>query len=126
MKMSGVNSWFRFLCLSEILLVAAGCASLPERKVDGDPQKTESRDDIEKSLQSVTGALSGQNVSEEDLRALSRDVQKDPSTRSAVEAVTGAVSGQSAAVRYCPVDGKRFSPTLKFCPEHGVELKDVE
>jgi hypothetical protein len=125
--MSGnTKPWLRFWCLSGVLLVAAGCASSPERKVNGGSQKAESREDIERSLQSVTGALSGQNVSQEELRTLSRDIQKDPSTRRAVEAVTGAVSGQSTAVKYCPVDGKRFSPTLKFCPEHDVELKNVE
>lgn len=126
MKGNGLSCDKWFFCLFGFLLAVAGCASSPERKPKDEAPKAESRDDLEKSLQSVTGAISGQSVSKEDLKTLSRDIRKDPSTRSAVEAVTGAVSGQSVAVKYCPVDGKRFSPTLKTCPEHGVELKNVE
>ena len=41
----------------------------------------------------------------------------------AVEAVKKTF--EERRVKYCPLDGKRYSPTMTICPVHGVELKDV-
>ncbi len=77
------------------------------------------------ALKSVVGQLSGQPVDDKKLRDLSRQIEKDPEAKSAVEAVQKGMAGQSTAVKYCPVDGKRFSSKLTECPEHQVPLKEV-
>lgn len=46
--------------------------------------------------------------------------------RSAVESVAGAVSRTSVRVKYCPVCGRRFSPSVTICPFDGAELKELE
>jgi len=46
--------------------------------------------------------------------------------RSAVESVAGAVSKTPARVKYCPVCGRRFSPSVTQCPADGTALKELE
>ena len=45
---------------------------------------------------------------------------------SAIHSVADALRGQSGTVKYCPVDGKRYSAHLEMCPEHQVPLKEME
>ena len=46
---------------------------------------------------------------------------------SAIQAVAGSLSGKNVvAVRYCPIDGERFSSRVQFCPTHHLALKDLE
>ena len=75
---------------------------------------------------SVVGAISGQNVDEEKLRKAAQEIRRDPEARQAVEAISRSMGGTGVQIQYCPVDGKRYSPSLKTCPEHSVELKPVE
>ena len=60
------------------------------------------------------------------LKELSQNIQKDKQAQSAIESVTGAMISNHIAVRYCPVDGERFSPRVKVCPTHQVPLEEVE
>ncbi|MFA6378410.1 MAG: hypothetical protein WCX16_01330 [Candidatus Omnitrophota bacterium] len=46
--------------------------------------------------------------------------------RSAVESVAGAVSKKPARVKYCPICGRRFSPSVVQCPVDGADLKELE
>ena len=46
--------------------------------------------------------------------------------RSAVESVAGAISQNATRVKYCPVCGRRFSPSVTQCPDDGTVLKDLE
>ncbi|PIQ89862.1 MAG: hypothetical protein COV72_00775 [Candidatus Omnitrophica bacterium CG11_big_fil_rev_8_21_14_0_20_42_13] len=41
-------------------------------------------------------------------------------------AAAGALIGEQVDAKFCPVDGKRFPAGTLYCPEHGVELKDLE
>ncbi len=50
----------------------------------------------------------------------------DPEARSALEAISGAFSPRPGDVKYCPVDGTRYSGGLKKCPKCGAILKNVE
>ena len=43
-----------------------------------------------------------------------------------MNAVTEAMGDDLQKVKYCPLDGKRYSPKLETCPEHGVLLMWVE
>ena len=75
---------------------------------------------------SVVGAVAGQPVSEEELRRLAVEMKKDPQTQEAVRAITEGMTGANVNVKYCPVDGKRFSESLEKCPEHDTLLKRVD
>ena len=85
----------------------------------------ETRQDQIEALQDVVGAVSGQPVSEQELRDLVREVRRDEDARSAVEAVSSAMSGQALDVKYCPVTGKRYSSRLTVCPVHKVPLRSL-
>ena len=109
-------------------LVLSGCAAHSKAvpRPEGSPASAASDSpEAQSALKSVAESLSGQALSEEDLKKLSRDLRKNPEVQSAVESVTGAFSN-FPAVKYCPVDGKRFSADQTHCPEHGVELQTVE
>jgi len=77
------------------------------------------------ALQDVVTAVSGEEVTERDLRNAVRKSRTDEDTRTAIEAVGGAMSGE-VTVKYCPVDGKRYSAQMQECPVHHVPLKTVE
>jgi len=90
------------------------------------PQDRQSREQSRAALQAVAGAITGQEVSAQQMKDLGEDLQKDPEARSAVQAITGSLEGDPAAITYCPVDGKRYAPNVKRCPVHDVELKTLE
>ena len=78
------------------------------------------------ALGTVVGAINGQKVDQEQLQKTAREIRRDPEARHAVEAITRSMGGTGVKVKYCPIDGKRYSPSLEICPEHGVTLKPVE
>ena len=109
--------FFLFLCL----IFVWGCAHTARKK-----NSLETSQEIESALQGVTGALAGQNISDEDLRDLARDIQTNKETKAAVESISQSLGVQNSNVKYCPVDGKRFDASVNECPEHHVPLKNVE
>ena len=105
-----------------VVLALAGCAG-PTRVP---PSVARERETVS-ALGSVAGALTnGQKLNDEELRRVAQDLRRDPQSQQAVTTVTRAVSRLGVTVKYCPVDGQRFSADLKICPVHGVTLKDVE
>ena len=116
--------FFRWACFVLIIFVSSSCASTTvQRKSSQIPPET--RQDEIQAIQSVVGGVSGKEVSEQDLRKLSADLKKDKDAQAALEAIANPMT-QGVHVKYCPVDGKRFSGNLKTCPEQDVELKDVQ
>lgn len=114
----------RFFTGLIIILLVAGCARSHKTVLpDG---RAESQEDVISALSAVTGAVSGQTMKPEQLKKLGRELNEDPEARKAVEAMSGALTNPTAQVKYCPVDGKRFSPKFSRCPDHNVELKNVE
>ena len=114
--------------ISVVLVILAvgmtGCRAVGPKK-EKEETRAEQRETIE-ALQSVAGSVAGEEVTEERLQELSREIEEDEETRSAVEAVREAVEGGPGEVKYCPLDGKRYSPRLEFCPDHrGVQLRWV-
>ena len=53
-------------------------------------------------------------------------VSKTQSPREVMSALGTAFNIQDSGVKYCPVDGKRYSSRLEMCPEHKVKLLPVE
>src|SRR3989338_2214648 len=76
------------------------------------------------NLKAVAEAVTGQEIDEEKLRKVSKDIRENKETQEAISSVTAAVEGTPAQVKYCPLDGKRYSSKLERCPEHDILLKD--
>ena len=83
-------------------------------------------DETISAVGTMTEGLTNQDISEEDFKRLRVQVQKDPETQSAVKAVNSAFNIQDTCVKYCPVDGKRYSCRLETCADHNVKLMLVE
>lgn len=47
-------------------------------------------------------------------------------TQSAVESLKGAVTPTQGSAKYCPVCGRRFSPSVTQCPFDQATVKEVE
>ncbi len=108
-------------------LIFSGCAS--SRATAGKalrPQAPgESPQEVVSAMENVLGAVSGKNVDQKQLENLGKQIQKDPQAKSALQAISDSVSGQGKAIKYCPVDGERFSPKFETCPVHHVPLKSL-
>lgn len=98
-----------------------GCQHAPVKDTS-----TESQSDVIKAVGTMTEGLTNQAISPEDLKRLGAQMQNDPEARSAVEAVNQAMQAQQTGIRYCPVDGKRFSNKVSVCPSCGAQLKDLD
>lgn len=104
-----------------IIFSFSGCqTTLP------DQNRTGTKEDVRGALATVAGALGGKPLDEEGLRDLEKQIRADEGARTAVRAISESVGGKKPAVKYCPVTGRRYAPTLEICPEHGVKLKTVD
>lgn len=103
----------------------AGCASSSQTKANVVRVQApgESPQEVARAMESVLGAVSGKNVDQKQLENLGKQIQKDPQAKSAVQAISDSVSGQGKTIKYCPVDGERYSPKFEVCPAHHVPLK---
>ncbi len=108
----------KFIIWGILFLTASGCASTPRRQAE------EPKEEVT-AIQSVMGAVSGQEVDEKRLRELAVEMKNNKETQSAVESVAGSLGG-TVAIKYCPIDGQRFSSRLERCPEHNILLKNLE
>ena len=106
-----------------MMMLFAGCQTMPRAPVGA---KTESPKEIISAVSTVTEGITNKSLTEQDMKNLAVQVQKDPQAQSAVKAVNSSFNVQDHGVKYCPVDGKRFSSVLDICPEHKVKLKQVE
>ena len=113
----------RMRVLGMLLVFSCGCASL--NPPPDQPRPATERQETVSALQSVGQAVSGRQLTEEDLAAVARQMQSDEDARQAVETITESLSGGAAKVKYCPICGRRYSPHMKTCPVHGVELKEL-
>ncbi len=103
-----------------IVLFLAGCQTASPVQ-----SRQETGKDVQEALSAVAGALSGRPLSEEELHDLEKQIRTDEEAQTAIQVITESVGG-TPAVKYCPVTGRRYAPHLEVCPEHGVELKEVD
>ena len=52
--------------------------------------------------------------------------EKATEARSAIEAVADVMTTNEVRIKYCPVCGKRFSPSVETCPYDGAKLQFLE
>ena len=107
-----------------LLILITGCAT--SRPSTPSAMRGETPREAAAALGSVVGAISGKDVDEQDLRDLSRQIQQDPQAQQAIESVANAVSGTDLKLKYCPVDGQRFSAKFMVCPQHNVALQELQ
>lgn len=100
----------------------AGCQTTSTRKTS---QAKESNKEMLNAVGQVAGALAGQELTDAQKKKLVRDVQKDKDAQSALRSIAGAMDIKQATVKYCPVDGKRYSHDLSICPVHKITLQEL-
>jgi hypothetical protein len=108
----------RSILLLTILIALAGCQTT---RAKDDAATREAMD----AVGNVAGALTGKELSESEKRRMVNDLKNDKEAQSAMKAISGALEVKQAGIKYCPVDGKRFSETVDECPEHKVKLKEL-
>ena len=114
---------FKRILLLSVFIFFAGCSATAKNT---STQSTENVKEMQSALQSVVGAVSGKTVSEKDLKNLSKEIRKDPETQKAIQAMADTMGSAAPHIKYCPVDGQRFSAKFTVCPKHNVPLKDLE
>ena len=77
------------------------------------------------AIKSAAKAYTGKDVTDEDIYRMANQLSENAEVQTAIESVANELT-QKPVIYYCPIDGKRFSPLVKKCPEHHVELKLVE
>ncbi len=112
-----------FLLIFMAAALFVGCQSAAVSK-PGSSQGVIPRREMD-ALKSAAKAYSGRDVSDEDIYRLANQLQNNSEAQEATSTVTNALI-QRPVVYYCPVDGKRFAPSVKECPEHHVQLKLLE
>ena len=81
---------------------------------------------MQSAMTSVGEAVTGKQLSDEQIKDLRHKVITDKETRSAVETISASLSGQQPKGNYCPITGKRYAPNITICPEHGEKLISIE
>ncbi len=109
-----------------IIFSVGGCFSVLHRD-PRDTHKIPSDKEAAGALTSVAGYYAGRKLSESEIQELSIQVQKDKEAQKAIEQLSEALTGEDRPpLRYCPVDGRRFSHRVEVCPEHKVRLKELD
>ncbi len=110
-----------------ILFFIYGCTTVSSHNEKTSLRSSsETNKDALSAAQTMANSLSGKNLTDQQIKELSRDIQKNKDTQTAIQSITRAVSSNRVKVHYCPVDGERFSFQVKVCPQHHVLLKEVE
>ena len=107
-------------------LFLAGCASTAERQGGARGARKESRQESLSAASAVLEAVSGQDVTEKDLKNLAQQMREDEEAQSAVQSISNAFDPNRPKIKYCPVCGKRYRFTFEECPVHHVPLKILE
>ncbi len=111
---------FGILVGLSIILFLSGCQTATSAK-----SQNETNEDVSEALSAVAGALSGKQLSKEEIQNLEEQIRTDEEAQTAIKAITDSV-GKTSAVKYCPVTGRRYAVHLEVCPEHQVQLEIVD
>lgn len=128
-KKKYLNSSILCLLLLASCFSFSGCQTTRSSRrgsTEGKGQSVETNKDAQEALTSVVESISGQDLTEQDLRRLNKQLRSDKDAQSAVQVLTDSIGGNAAQIKYCPVTGKRYAPHIVKCPEHGVDLKEID
>ena len=119
--MDKVKMLFLRYCRGVIFLFCcAGCASVPVRHA-GSIKPVETADQQLDAVQKVLGGMSGRDVSPQQMKKMTQDIQKNEDTRGVVGKIIGG--GGAPVIKYSPATGKHYSGDLEVDPETGVKLE---
>lgn len=104
-----------------LVLFIYGCRTIPSEQTD-----KQLRDEAVQSLGTVASAISGKEITEDDLRDLNKQIRNDEEAKQAVDSITDALTGENTVIKYCPIDGARFAPHIQKCPEHNIDLEILQ
>ena len=104
--------------LLTLIVCLCGCQTAAHK-----PRST--RAEAISALTTMTQGLTNKPFTEADLKNLTFQVLSDPQAQSALRSINTALRAQHT-VKYCPVDGQRFSAEVIYCPIHHVKLKWLE
>jgi hypothetical protein len=124
----------RLLLCCLLVIFPLGCTSIVEKRIQKHPVagKVLNTNEDEDLVEAVTAwetvgeAITGQEMTPDELEALAQDLRKDKDAQSALESISTALDPQKIRVKYSPATGKRYSADMEFCPETGVKLLPVE
>ena len=111
-----------------------GCSQIVKRQVQKhevarevlNTSEEEELIDAVTALESVSEAITGRELTQEELRQLSNDLRKDEAAQSAIKSISTALDPNKVRVKYSPATGKRYNADMEYCPETGVKLLPVE
>jgi len=126
-KMSAPHRNVAWVLMVSLLMIVMGCTSTRQQILAQDVAgKSGDRQEALEALHSMTEAVSGKDVSQQDMVDLARDIDQNEEAATAVKAITDSLQGEGISYKYCPICGKRYHPKFTYCPLHHVLLKDVE
>ena len=120
------NLFVAVFFVSVLASMIAGCASTLKKGSAGTADVFAQRENAVQAIKTVSEALSGKKLSNEDAVNLTKSIVKDKGARSAIEEIGNAVVPGRVRVKYSPATGKRYSADMEYCPETGVKLLPVE
>ncbi len=100
------------IILCSVCFISFGCGS----------QKSSykvSKEDMQSISQIVN--MSGQDLTPAQIQRITKDIQKDPASKEAIEKILFGQKEQ--VIKYSPKTGKHYSGDLEFDPETGVKLE---
>lgn len=112
---------FMRCCVFLALAAFTGCQSAAVKKNTSPANSKETLSAVGK----VADALTGQSLTDDQKKKLTNDIQKDKQVQSALKSISDSMDLKKAEVKYCPVDGQRFSVNQTICPIHHVPLKTL-
>ena len=104
------------ILLFVISVFLSGCATSESVKANKEAQS---------ALSSVAGAMSGRQLSDQEIRDLEKQIRTDKEAQTAIQAIAESLGLTAPLVKYCPVTGRRWAPHFDKCPEHHVPLEMV-
>jgi len=110
----------RYLLIASLSVFLFGCQTTSKGR-----NSIENTENIGEVLSAVAGALSGKQLSDEEMRNLEEQIRTDKEAQSAIEVITNSVGGKAPQVKYCPITGRRYASHIEICPEHQVQLEIV-
>ena len=109
-----------------------GCATVSEKKSRAEIKEVfqtsedESIHDVATALESMSEAMTGTELTGQQIENLSKDLRNNEDAQTAVKKIADSFDRKNVSVKYSPSTGKRYSADMEYCPETGVKLLPVE
>ncbi len=103
------------ICVCTVVSLSA-CGTIQKKK-----NQIEYLKESQEALGTIAEAVTGMPLTEEEKKALEKQLRSDPEAQAAVESIANSLS-EPVRMKYSPVTGKRYAPHLDYDPETGAQL----